>query len=625
MKLLLTIILLIGSNTSFAQDTEQEILRLKKGEYYYHYLTGDFPSALNQLKQWRSSEGAIADEADVMEAAMLLSLGLHEQAQVIFDQIQLQGNDASSQAWFYLARRWFELGGYDSALTCIQNIDPLALQSDALGEAQFMKAASLIELGEHKKAQVMIANMPRASVWAGYARHNYILAMFDGNNSGQSLALLIEDATFYLPDTEEGRNLRDRIHLISALHFLQSGKNRSAVKHLKEISLAGPFTPAALLQFGWAKVEQGDYESALQPWRELQVRFNRFDPEVMESMLGVPHVLELIQANTQALKIYEVTEKRLLAMKSLLTQINTDLADNSWLEDWISQQKDQSWGWQAEIETTLPLNDTSAVLQQLAADEQFVNQMTQYRDLLLLTDYLIEKEEGLHLWLALVDKREQKSKNRIVIPVLNKANADLKAAKLELKSLQGYLQQSHGDLFALPNAVEEMKTQLLSSTATRIERLMKVNKASRNVQIYQQRWLRVKGVFLWQMNDDKANKQWQLKQQLVAMDRLIKRAEIQLLEARLANQWSPAAWVGMKEKIDTMLVKTSALRKVAEQAKAESKLALITNSKAHLNTLVYRINDYLSQARLSIARLYDEALQHYVASGELEERSSNND
>jgi hypothetical protein len=209
--------------------------------------------------------------------------------------------------------------------------------------------------------------------------------------------------------------------------------------------------------------------------------------------------------------------------------------------------------------------------------------------------------------------------------VLNKANADLKAAKLELKSLQGYLQQSHGDLFALPNAVEEMKTQLLSSTATRIERLMKVNKASRNVQIYQQRWLRVKGVFLWQMNDDKANKQWQLKQQLVAMDRLIKRAEIQLLETRLANQWSPAAWVGMKEKIDTMLVKTSALRKVAEQAKAESKLALITNSKAHLNTLVYRINDYLSQARLSIARLYDEALQHYVASGELEERSSNND
>jgi tetratricopeptide (TPR) repeat protein len=625
MNVLLTFLLIISASASFALNAEQEILRLEKGEYYYHYLTGDFPSAMNQLKQWRFSEDAIADEADVMEAAMLLSLGLHEQAQVIFDQIQQQGNNASSQAWFYLARRWYELAEYESALLCIQNIQPQALRLDTLGEAQFMKAASLIELGEYKKAQVMIANMPRASIWTGYARHNYILAMFEGNNSGQSLALLIEDATFYLPDSEEGRNLRDRIHLISALHFLQSGKNRSAEKHLKEVSLAGPYTPAALLQFGWAKVEQKQYESALQPWRELQTRFNRFDPEVMESMLGVPHVLELMQANTQALKIYEMTEKSLLAMKSLLTQINADLAENPWLEEWVSQQKDQSWGWQAKIETILPLNDTSAVLQQLLSDKKIVNQMTQYRDLLLLTDYLAEKEEGLQLWLTLVDKREQKSKTRVVIPVLNQAETDIKAAKRELKSLQNYLQQSDSEQFALPNDKEEKKTQLLSNTASRIERLMQVNKASRNMNVYQQRWLRVKGVFLWQMNDDRKNKQWHLKKQLVAMNRLIKRAEIQLLETRLANQWSPAAWVGMKEKVVTLLGKTSALKKVAEQAKAESKRALITDSKTYLSTLTHRINDYLSQTRLSIARLYDEALQNYVASGELKERSSNND
>jgi hypothetical protein len=312
-------------------------------------------------------------------------------------------------------------------------------------------------------------------------------------------------------------------------------------------------------------------------------------------------------------------------MKSLLTQINADLAENPWLEEWVSQQKDQSWGWQAKIETILPLNDTSAVLQQLLSDKKIVNQMTQYRDLLLLTDYLAEKEEGLQLWLTLVDKREQKSKTRVVIPVLNQAETDIKAAKRELKSLQNYLQQSDSEQFALPNDKEEKKTQLLSNTASRIERLMQVNKASRNMNVYQQRWLRVKGVFLWQMNDDRKNKQWHLKKQLVAMNRLIKRAEIQLLETRLANQWSPAAWVGMKEKVVTLLGKTSALKKVAEQAKAESKRALITDSKTYLSTLTHRINDYLSQTRLSIARLYDEALQNYVASGELKERSSNND
>lgn len=620
MNFLLALLLVFTANHVYSQDSEQEILRLKKGEYYYHYLTGDFPSAMNQLKQWSTSEGAIADEANVMEAAMLLSLGLHQKAQNIFIEIQQNDSNASSQAWFYLARRWFELGDYSSALESINNIEALDLKPEMLGEAQFMKAASFIELGEHKKAQVMIINMPRSSIWTGLARHNYILAMFDGNNSGQSLALLIEDATFYLPDTEEGRNLRDRINLISALHFLQSGKNRSAEKHLKSMSLAGPYTPTALLQYGWAKVEQGEYDQALQPWRELQTRYNRFDPEVMESMLGVPHVLELMNANTQALNIYETTEKRLLSMKALLTVINNGLAKNTWLEDWAINQNDQSWGWQANIESTLPFNDTSAVLQQLVSDKKIVNQMTEYRDLLILTDYLTEKEESLRLWITLVDKRERESKTRIVIPVIEKASADLRDAKVKLKQMQGFLQRSNQDIFALPNDREEVKIDLLTRTAGTIEQLMKINKASRNVAVYQQRWARVKGVFLWQMNSTKVNKQWGLKQQLVTMERLIKNADIQLIETRLASQWSPASWQGMKAKIITTLKKTSELRVLAGQAKIESKASLLIDSSAFLNDFTYRINDYLSQSRLSIARLYDDALQEYVATGELNDK-----
>jgi tetratricopeptide (TPR) repeat protein len=620
MNFLLIFLLVFTANHVYSQDNEQEVLRLKKGEYYYHYLTGDFPSAMNQLKQWRHSDGAIADEADVMEAAMLLSLGLHEQAQSIFIEIQQNDSNASSKAWFYLALRWFELGDYSSALKSINNIKALDLKPEMLGEAQFMKAASFIELGEHKKAQVMISNMPRSSIWTGLARHNYILAMFDGNNSGQSLALLIENATFYLPDTDEARSLRDRIHLISALHFLQSGKNRSAEKHLKKMSLAGPYTPAALLQFGWAKVEQGEYDQALQPWRELQVRYNRFDPEVMESMLGVPHVLELMNANTQALNIYEMTEKRLLSMKTLLIEMNNGLTENTWLEDWIINQNDQSWGWQANIESTLPFNDTSAVLQQLVSDNKIVNQMIEYRDLLILTDYLTEKEEILRLWISMVDKRESKSKARIVLPVIEKASKNLLEANSQLKQMQGYLQRSNQELFALPTDREEKNVDLLTRTAGTIEQLMKINKASRNVAVYQQRWARVKGVFLWQMNTAKVQKQWDLKQQLVAMDRLIKKADMQLIETRLASQWSPASWQGMKAKILTILTKTRELRILAGQAKVESKTALLVSATRFLNDFTYRINDYLSQSRLSIARLYDDALQEFVATGELTDK-----
>lgn len=619
MKFLLYILLMISTSQVFAVDSEQEILRLKKGEYYYHYLTGDFPSAMNQLAQWRDTGGAIAGEADVMEAAMLLSLGLHQQAQHIFERIQQTGSDASSQAWFYLAQRWYELGHYESVLFSIGQMSIEGLKDSVIAEAQFMKASAFIELGEHKKAQKQISTMARDGIWTGYARHNYILAMFDGNNSGQSLALLIEDATYYLPQTQEGKDLKDRINLIAGLHYLQGGKNRSADKHLKNISLDGPYTPAALLQYGWGQVEQGRYDQALQPWRDLQTRFNRFDPEVMESMLGVPHVLELIRAHTQALKTYEVTEQRLTAMKSLVESINTGLSEDPWLERWISQQEDQSWGWQANIEKTLPLDDTSAVLKNLLVEDAFVNQMTEYRDLVLLSDYLIEKEESLRLWITLVDKRERESKADQAKPLIEKASRELDIAKDEFKHLEAYLQQSDGDLFALPNKVEESNISLLVNSAKSIERLIKKNKASRNVEQYKQRWARVKGVFLWQMNEDKPQKQWQLKKELVAMNRLIKQADTQLLEVRLAHQWAPSAWVGMKDRIIKMLAKTSKIKQLSLQVRNESKQALVAESKVYLDDLTHRLNDYLSQSRLSIARLYDDALQHYVATGAIEE------
>ena len=315
--------------------------------------------------------------------------------------------------------------------------------------------------------------------------------------------MLIEDATYYLPETEEGRDLGDRIHLVAAINYLIMGKHRSAEKHLKRIRLNGPYTPIALLQYGWAKVEQGQYEEALQPWRELQTQYNHFNPEVMESMLGVPHVLELMYASTQALNVYETTEARLAAMKEQLMVMNDGLADNPWLEEWIYNQEDQGWGWQANIETTLPLNDTTEVLQHLVSSKEIVNQMTDYRDLLLLSNYLDEKENSLKLWLTLVDKRETASKSRNTLPVLKQASLKLLQVKDDLVQMQASLESSEEDFFALPNNEQAAKVSILRRSVKIIEDLALVNKASRDVKMYQYRWERVKGILLWQMNEEK--------------------------------------------------------------------------------------------------------------------------
>lgn len=614
--------LVIFCSTVFAN--EQEVLRLKKGEYQYYYLTGNYMEAMNRLTQLKEKGGVSEQETNLMEVSMLLSMGLYKQAQELFETIQGSENTNDitlSNYWFILAKRWFELAEYESVIYSIDQIKVTTEQSDEFGadrieEARFMKATSYIELGQHRKAQEVISQMSQYGIWVGYARHNYLLAMFEGNNSGRSLSLLIHEAEYYLPKTDEGRHLKDRINLIAALQFFNNGNNNEVEKYLKRISLDGPYTPAALLQLGWNFVEQARYDSALQPWRELQTRFNDFEPDVMESMLGVPHVLEVMGAHTQALKTFEMAEEKFSAMKQAVDEANNTTAINNWLDDWILNQAKEGWTFQTDLEKTFSMTETTGFLHGLISSDEFVNNLVEYRDLVLLTDYLTEQESKLQLWLELVEKRAKQSKVKEGTEILDRATRELFVAKARLSNLQEYLSQSHTDLFTLPSVVEQEKITALSDTAKVIKQLEQDNKASRNLEPYKQRWRRVRGVFLWQMNEAKPRKQWQLKKELMVTDRLIERAETQLLETRLANEWSPIAWQGMKGRVTALAIKISELKASAEKRKISRKQWLILVSEAYLNDLEYRINDYLAHTKLSIARLYDDALQSYVASDE---------
>jgi hypothetical protein len=605
-----------GLSSAYALTSEQEILRLQKGEYYFHYLTQNFPAAMSQVSLLDGQE-ARGKEVDVMEAAMLLSLGLHKKAQTIFEKVQSEGGGASTQAWFYLARRWFELDEFYNTVYCLQQVVFEKIQQDYQLESQFMTASSYIALGEYNRAQKLIAKMPRSSIWAGYAKHNYIIKMIDGNSSGRSLNLLVEDATFHLPKTKEAKDLRDRINLIAGIHYLDLGKSRSANKYLKSVSLEGPYTPAALLQYGWAKVEQGKYEQALQPWRELQTRFNNFEPDVMESMLGVPRLFELMGAYTQAIKSYESIEERLLAMTEFVNATQQKLNSASWLDSWLAIQTDSRWGWQVPLDSTVPFDDVSGLLQLLFAEDIIVKDMGEYRDLVILSQYLNEKEEDLLLWQKMVKQRRFDALNRDVKPLFDQAKKILAKAKRDYDELSVYVDSSAQKLFSFPTATQHTSLQKLTRSTLNLETLLTLNSKTRDVELYQQRWARVRGVLLWQMNEKKPSMQWQLERNLINTKQLMTQVNRQLLETQLADNWSDESWQGLDVRVGNILQKTQALKALADRTTLESKNNILQKSESFIVLQKNRINDYLSQARLSIARLYDDALQRKIADGDI--------
>jgi hypothetical protein len=613
MKFLIVVLFIFMSLSQVnALSSEQEVLRLKKGEYYFYYLSQDFLPAMTLLVQLQAQDPG-DKELDVMEATMLLSLGLYSQAQVIFEKVKAEGGSSPSQSWFYLASRWFELGQFYNAIYSLQQIEFKEIKEEFQRESQFMLASSHIELGEHEEAQRVIATMPRASIWKGYARHNYIIAMMLGSNSGRSLNLLIEDTTFYLPETDEASDLRDRINLISGIHFLERGNNDSANKYLKLVSLAGPYTPTALLQYGWTKVELGQLEEALQTWRELQTRFNRFDPDVMESMLGVPQLFELMKAYGQALRGYESIEKRLLAMKRFVGETQNKFKSAVWLDSWISAQSNSSWGEQSKLNSTIIFDNTSGLLHQVLSEDSVVNELQEYRDLVTLSRYLAAKEQNLLLWKQMLKQREANTLARNIIPQLKSANQIINESEDDYKKSSQYLKDSEQQLFAFPSPKQEDSLVRLTRSTLNLETLMESNSATRDVNGYQQRWARVKGVLLWQMNEVKPKMQWQLQSDLMKTKKYITQAKRQLLETRLADKWTQSSLQGMDRRVDEVLLKTVALKKVTKQVEVEAKGALLSKFNAFLLVQKRRINDYLAQSRLSIARLYDDALQQEIA------------
>ena len=617
MKFLMVVCcLLLGLPQANALSSEQEILRLKKGEYYFYYLTEDYPSALALLEPLREHQ-SLGQEFDIMQADMLLALGLHAEAQRIFEQIQPV--PSSPQSWFYLARRWFELGEFYNVLHSAEQIDALSLKAESQTELQFMMASSYMELGEHIKAQKIIEGMPRSAIWTGYARHNYIIAMMGGNTSGRSLKLLIEDAIFYLPETPEAKDLRDRIHLISAIHFVENGENQSALKHLKLISLEGPYTPAALLQYGWVNFEQGNYQRALQPWRELQTRFNLFDPDVMESMLGIPQVFELMKSYTQAIKSYESIEKRLVAMKQFVSTTKTKLETAAWLDSWISVQTDPRWGWHSQLNSTLPFSDESGLLHQLLSEDLIVNGLYEYRDLVMLAQYVEDKEQDLLLWQAMLVQRKSEALNRDLNPQFNRAQRIILESEKAYAELLTMLNDSDNDVSVLATRKQQGSLKKLTQASLNLEQLMTLNSATRNVDLYQQRWARINGVLLWQVNEMKPSVQWQLQRDVINSKRYIAQAENQLLETRLADKWSGSSWQGLTVRLNDALQKTSSVKESIEKEKIESKNRLIAKAQQFLSLQEQRITDYLARSRLSIARLYDEALQRKIARGDVSE------
>ena len=593
-------------------------LRVLRGNFYYSYLIGDYYRTLYYLERWQTLAGMEDTpelEAEVMRAAVYLALGLETEAEQTFYKVFQQGGSASGDAWYFLAQRLFGAGLYERAELSARNAlsaEPkVSSQNDQ--ETRYLLSSSISQQDRIEEAEAALDGMRDKSIWTGYARYNLVLAMTRQNYKSQVLERVVDESIYYLPKTDEGTALRDRTLLISGIAAMERDKHKLANQYFREITLESVFSAPALLHYGWNLLAQWKYEDAIQPWRILQHTYDEYHPAVIESLLAVPHTLELVDAVNQSVLAYERIEDTLSVMVDELKAVNQTEGIKSWLGEWRANNAVQDWGWQRQALSDLQDSEITRFTQGLLDDDLFVRELETLHDLDRIYTDLLKFKRALALWADILVQRRERLEaigGDALLDSLEARQMDVLRATL---AVQDRLLDEEETVFSYASRADKVRVERLRNVVPAVTHLQKVGTPTRNLNPYKERWRRMRGLQLWAIYEAQPQRQWDTQR-----DHMIMRAETDKLFAQLENTrtsliWADSSWRGFPERVNAAQTNVdTALEQVeALQQRQETVLTEITQN--YLTELDERLTLYLAQSRLALARLYDDSLQNEMS------------
>lgn len=595
-------------------------LRILRGNFYYSYLVGDYYRTLYFLDRWQNlagTENTPELEAEVMRAAIFLALGMEDEAETTFYNVFQQGGSASGDAWYFLAQRLFAAGLYERAELSAKNAltasPSVSLRNDQ--EARYLLVSSIAQQDRVEEAQAAMSGMRDKNIWTGYARYNLILSMTRQNFKSQVLERVIDETIYYLPTTEEGTALRDRTLLISGIAAMERDKHKLANTYFRDITLESVFSAPALLHYGWNLLAEWKYEEAIQPWRILQHTYDEYHPAVIESLLAVPHTLELVDAVNQSVLAYERIEDSLSVMVDELKQVNQDEGIKAWIGEWRSTNAAQDWGWQRQTLSDLQDDDLTRFTQGLLDNDTYVRELEAMHDLDRIYADISEFKRDLVLWDDVLVQRQAHLESlggEALLDSLEARQMDVLRATL---AVQDRLLDEEETVFSYASRADQARIERLRNVVPAVTNLQKVGTPTRNLNPYKERWRRMRGLQLWAIYEAQPQRQWDTQR-----DHMIMRTETDKLFAQLENTrtsliWADSSWRGFPERVKAAQENVNSILTKIENLQVRQEAVLTTVTQNYLTQLDERLTLYLAQSRLALARLYDDSLQKEMSEG----------
>ncbi len=594
-----------GSDTSQSQPVKS-IKAPHYGETLLHFYQQNYYTAITHLiaaqKQQRLKHHE--HDAELLLGSLYLAYGMHEQASKIFER--LTNNkipvETHKQAWFYLAKIYHQRGYTQKAQQALTKIEGKLNNYELQQQRQLLEASILMADKAYEKAATILKTMQPDSILGAFGSYNLGVALIKNGQFQQGVDAL-NSISKMKAGNEEFNALRDQANLTLGFIYLERYQGHQAQIYFERIQLNSPHANQALLGLGWTHSTLSQYHQALVYWQELQQR-NELDDAVQESLLAAPYALNQLFAHQQALQQYqqaiEIYQTQLQRIQYFIETIpGSQLADDLLGE---SNQSETGWFWQLQHLTNITEN---YYLQELFSQNRFQEMLKSYRDLTFMKARLQQKQNDLTLYYDMLNVRRNKLKKHSVTIDKQINNTQLNSFDTlsnNLSSQLALIEKSNAPL-ALASDLETEQLDRAKRIKQRIEQLS----AHPNIEHYQNRHKLLKGLVLWNINSQFNQRLQKKKQALKTLDKNIKEYGQHQQNIKQKQYDVSQKIISHQKQITAFQTHTHKLKRNIEQLLSKQSHHIEQMAITVLKEKSERISDYLAQASIAIAQIYDRA------------------
>ncbi len=617
------------------EKMKTSVADLRYGVALYHYYQQDYIPALSELMVADTRDGiqGHSDNPELIAGGISLAFGMQHHAESVFTTIlqdERRPEHVRDAAWFYLGKLHYIRGDQAAAE---QSFARVSSNFKPSLRAQLQALQFNIRIRNNNFAEVKPEDLEELRSWNPYALYNLGAAHARAGNfkSAQEFFEELADIDISASPSRQKEEwaLQDKAYTALGYSFLAEKKYRAAIREFTKVRLEGPLANQALLGYGWAAVAQEEYAVALKPWQVLRQR-SLMQPAVQESLLAIPYAYEKLDAQGEAVKEYHTAEELLAREIQLIREMRATLTQGELLtlvgSEAFSDKEakkilrgdgtaegaptavitDDGQNW-LKLDKTSVIKTRSAYLNELFAKNSFQTSVLDLRDLLRIQTLLQQWQPKLEAYRELLlekqasrSRHEQQSAQQLLAKKQQALSVerDQLAARLQtIASAENYIALADEDTRALYQRIERGEKTIQQMQA-----------AGQNTADVESRLNMFKGILLWRAAQAFPERMAEQHAELKTIDDAL--ATIAATRQRIEEVTLTSMDIQpVLARLDVLRKDVNSNLQHTEQLIDQQSASLREQVDAQLATHEKRLNNYLAQAHLAVARLYDTELR----------------